>query len=95
MMLLDRADQAISSTDLQKNTKALLDRITSGEQDRYVVIRDNRPAAVLMPTERYEAIMNELEDLRVEALARDRLSTLDKSTNLSHAEMLAYFGKAD
>ncbi|QIN60490.1 Antitoxin Phd_YefM, type II toxin-antitoxin system [Caballeronia sp. SBC1] len=94
-MLLDRADQAISSTDLQKNTKALLDRIASGEQDRYVVIRDNRPAAVLMPTERYEAIMNELEDLRVEALARDRLATLENATSISHADMLAYFGKPD
>jgi antitoxin StbD len=94
-MLLDRADQAISSTDLQKNTKALLDRIASGQQDRYVVIRDNRPAAVLMPTERYEAIMNELEDLRIDALARDRLATLDESTSISHADMLSYFGKAD
>jgi antitoxin StbD len=94
-MLLDRADQAISSTDLQKNTKTLLDRIASGEQDRYVVIRDNRPAAVLMPTEKYEAIMNELEDLRVEALARDRLATLEKATSIPHADMLDYFGKPD
>jgi antitoxin StbD len=94
-MLLDRADQAISSTDLQKNTKTLLDRIASGEQDRYVVIRDNRPAAVLMSTEKYEAIMNELEDLRVEALARDRLATLEKATSISHADMLDYFGKPD
>ena len=33
-MLLDRTDQAISSTDLQKNTREILDRIISGEQDR-------------------------------------------------------------
>ncbi|CAH2806817.1 MAG: hypothetical protein CBARDMAM_5239 [uncultured Caballeronia sp.] len=91
----DRADQTISSTDLQKNTKTLLDRIASGEQDRYVVIRDNCPSAVLTPTERYEAIMNEIEDLRVEALARDRLATLKKATSISHAYMLAYFGKPD
>jgi antitoxin StbD len=94
-MLLDRADQAISSTDLQKNTKTLLDRIASGEQDRYVVIRDNRPAAVLMSTERYESLMNELEDLRVEAIARDRLATMDESTAISHADMLAHFRARD
>jgi len=48
-----------------------------------------------MPTERYEAIMNELEDLRIDALARERLATLDESTSLSHADMLSYFEKAD
>lgn len=63
-MLLDRADQAISSTELQKSTKVLLDRLLAGDQDRYVVIRDNRPTAVLLPIERYEALMEELESLR-------------------------------
>lgn len=94
-MLLERADQAISSTDLQKNTKVLLDRIASGEQDRYVVIRDNRPAAVLMPTERYEALLNELEDLRIEVVARDRLTSFDKATAISHEDMRAQFGTRD
>ncbi|CAH2792604.1 MAG: hypothetical protein CBARDCOR_4844 [uncultured Caballeronia sp.] len=72
-----------------------MDRIASGDAGPYVVVRDNRPSAVLTPTERYEAIMNELADLRVEALARDRLATLDKATSISHAYMLAYFGKSD
>jgi prevent-host-death family protein len=63
-MLLDRADQAISSTELQKSTKVLLDRLLAGDQDRYVVIRDNRPTAVLLPIERYEQMMAELESLR-------------------------------
>lgn len=63
-MLLDRADQAISSTELQKSTKVLLDRLLAGDQDRYVVIRDNRPTAVLLPIDRYEALMEELESLR-------------------------------
>jgi antitoxin StbD len=74
-MLLDRADQAISSTELQKNTRLLLDRIATGQQDRYVVIRDNRPTAVMLSTASYEALMAELEDLRIEAVARDRLSS--------------------
>ncbi|MBM2886471.1 type II toxin-antitoxin system Phd/YefM family antitoxin [Chromobacterium phragmitis] len=63
-MLLDRADQAISSTELQKSTKVLLDKLLAGDQDRYVVIRDNRPTAVLLPIERYEQMMAELESLR-------------------------------
>ena len=88
-MLLDRADQAISSTELQKNARLLLDRMADGRQDRYVVIRDNRPTAVMLSTARYEALVAELDDLRVEAVARDRVATLNKITLLSHAEMLA------
>lgn len=78
-MLLKRADQAISSTDLQKKTRELLDRISKGKQDHYVVMRDNRPAAVMMATERYEALIEELEDLRIEAVARARLATPRKN----------------
>lgn len=78
-MLLERADQAISSTDLQKKTRELLDRISKGRQDHYVVMRDNRPAAVMMATERYEALIEELEDLRIEAVTRQRLATPRKN----------------
>ena len=49
-MLLKRADMAISTTDLQKKTRELLDRIAEGGQDHFVVMRDNRPAAVMMAT---------------------------------------------
>ncbi len=91
-MLLDRSDQAISSTDLQKNTRTVLDRMADGKQDRYVVMRDNRPTAVMLPAARYEALMAELEDLRIEAVARNRLSSIGKAKTISHAEMLARFG---
>ncbi len=74
-MLLNRANQAISATDLQKKTRELLDRISSGEEDHFVVMRDNRPTAVMMATDRYEAIMDELADLRIQEVARSRLAT--------------------
>ena len=94
-MLLDRLDQAISSTELQKNARLLLDRMTDGRQDRYVVIRDNRPTAVMLSTARYEALMTELEDLRIEAVARDRLSSIGRLESVSHADMVARFGGGD
>ncbi|MGL4635566.1 MAG: type II toxin-antitoxin system Phd/YefM family antitoxin [Beijerinckiaceae bacterium] len=74
-MLLKSANQAISATDLQKKTRELLDRISSGAEDYFVVMRDNRPTAVMMATERYEAMMDELADLRIEAIARARMET--------------------
>ncbi|MDE2445189.1 MAG: type II toxin-antitoxin system Phd/YefM family antitoxin [Alphaproteobacteria bacterium] len=74
-MLLSNARQAISATDLQKKTRELLDRISSGEEDHFVVMRDNRPTAVMMATARYEALMDEIADLQIEARAISRLST--------------------
>jgi antitoxin StbD len=74
-MLLKHAKQAISSTDLQKKTRELLDEISKGRQEHYVVMRDNRPTAVMMAAERYQALVEELEDLRIEAVARARLVT--------------------
>lgn len=85
-MLLKSAEQAISTTDLQKKTRELLDRISSGEEDHFVVMRDNRPAAVMMATNRYEALMEELTDLRIEAVARARAGT-PRRDYLSRKEM--------
>jgi antitoxin StbD len=94
-MLLDRTDQAISSTDLQKNTRKILDRIVSGEQDRYVVMRDNKPAAVLLQTEIYEALMDELADMRIDALAAERISTFDPAKAITHEELKKMFRMDD
>lgn len=74
-MLLSRASQVVSFTDLQKKTRELLDRVIVGEEDHFVVMRDNKPAAVMMAAERYEALIDELEDLRIEAVTRERLAT--------------------
>ncbi|WP_455289720.1 type II toxin-antitoxin system Phd/YefM family antitoxin [Cupriavidus necator] len=92
-MLLDRADQAITATDLQRKGKALMDRLEAGDQDRYVIMRDNRPAAVLMPVQRYEQMMAELEDLRIDAIARERLTNFDRTQAISHQDMLKRFGE--
>jgi antitoxin StbD len=88
-MLLKHASQAVSSTDLQKKTRELLDRLANSQQDHVVVMRDNKPAAVMMAAERYEALIEELEDLRIEAVARARLSAPRKNY-ISQKEMSAF-----
>lgn len=63
-MILERLDQAISSTDLQRRGKELLDRLTSGEQDKYIVLRDNKPAVAMLSIQNYEDMLHELDRLR-------------------------------
>jgi antitoxin StbD len=90
--LLERSEQAVSVTEVSRSAKTIFDRLSSGKQDKYVVMRNNAPAAVMMPVGVYEALMDELDDLRIEMAARDRLATFDRSKAVSHEEMLERFG---
>ncbi|MDR0770293.1 MAG: type II toxin-antitoxin system Phd/YefM family antitoxin [Burkholderiales bacterium] len=87
-----RTNETISVTDIQRRAKEVFELIESGQQDKLVVLRNNEIAAVLLPAERYEALMDELEDLRIEAVATDRVATFDPAKAITHAEMLAQFG---
>ena len=63
-MILERSDQAISTTDLQRKGKVLLDQLQSGEQDKFVVMRENKPAVVMLSIASYEALLQELTKVR-------------------------------
>ena len=58
------------------------------------MIRDNQPAAVLMQVARHEALLYELADLRLEALACGRLAALPQASVISHADMSTRFAAA-
>lgn len=92
-VLLERADQAISVTELGKNASDLFNKLSSGEQDRYVVMKNNSPAAVMMSIREFESVMNELDDLRIDAVARERLAQMDTVQLVSHEEMLKRFSE--
>lgn len=91
-ILLSRRDQAVSVTEIARSAKKYLDRLISGDQDRYVVMRNNHPAAVLLPVEEFEQIMDELEDLRIEIITAQRLAAKhDDAELIDHEEVLARF----
>lgn len=91
-MLIERADQVVNSTDLSRKTKDLLDALVNGQKRKMVVMRDNKPTAVLLSIREYEDQLDELKDLRIEAIAAERLSSFDSATAVSHAEIMAEFG---
>jgi antitoxin StbD len=92
-ILLERADQAISVTELGKSASDLFNKLSSGEQDRYVVMKNNSPAAVMMSIREFESVMNELDDLRIDAVARERLAQMDTVQLVPHEEMLKRFSE--
>jgi antitoxin StbD len=56
-----------------------------------VIFKDNEPAAVLVGIETYQALQDELEDLRSELLAIERLPSLDNDVTVSLEDMEARF----
>jgi len=58
--LLSRADQAVSITDIARSAKKYFDRLITGDQDRYIVMRNNMPAAVMLPVDYYETLISEI-----------------------------------
>ncbi|MCI5159343.1 MAG: type II toxin-antitoxin system prevent-host-death family antitoxin [Candidatus Electrothrix sp. AUS1_2] len=85
------ATDYLSATALAKKTAAALDSLEHGEKDRLIILKNNAPKAVLLSFAAYEALEEELEDLRLAALALSRLQTFAPETALSHEDMLKKF----
>ncbi len=92
--LMEKASQAVSITQVSRSAKEILEKLTRGGQDRFVVLKNNAPAAVLLSVPAFEALMDELDDLRVEATARARRRTLRRGRTLSHKQMMRRFGRS-
>lgn len=89
--LLNRAEQAVSATAMVRGFSAKLKEITSGIITHLVIFKDNEPAAVLLGVDAYQALQDELEDLRAERLAIERLSTSKEQNTVSLEDMEAHF----
>lgn len=83
----------LSATDLSKKTAATLEALESGETEKLIILKNNAPKAVLLSIEAYVEMEEEIEDLRLAALALTRLQTFKAADAISHAAMMEKFGK--
>ncbi len=63
------ANNAVSITELKKNPTAILEQ---SEGSPIVILNHNKPAAYLVPAETYEAMMDQLEDMELVKLVKER-----------------------
>jgi antitoxin StbD len=87
------AKEYLSATTLSKKTSATLDSLEKGEAEKFIILRNNAPKAVLLSIDAYEAIAEEMEDLRLAALGFARLKSFKPEEAHSHKEMMRKFGK--
>lgn len=93
--LLERPEDAVSATAMARTFSARLKEISSRATDRLVVFKDNQPAAVLMNVQAYQDLVDELEDLRIEAISRDRLASYQADQAIPHSDMRSLFSQDD
>lgn len=83
----------LSSTQLSKNTAATLNSFETGETDKLIILKNNAPKAILMSVDAYESMEEEIEDLRLTALALSRIQNFDPMETISHKEMMNRYAK--
>lgn len=83
----------LSATHLAKHTAATLNSLDSGETDKLIILKNNSPKAILMSFESYEAMEEEIEDLRLTALALTRIQKFDPEQTISHKQMIDKYTK--
>ena len=84
-------DNFLSATALSKKTSETLEAIDRGETEKFLILKNNAPKAVLMSVAAYEAMEEEIEDLRLATLALARLKNFNPKKALSHTEMMEKF----
>lgn len=87
-----RSTDYLSATTLSKKTSATLEALARGDTDRLIILKNNAPKAVLLSMERYEAMEQEMEDLRLAAMALARLDSFDEKKALPHDYIKGKFG---
>ena len=78
-------------TRVSRDARVIFERLLKGKQDRFLVLKNNAPAAVMLSVKTFEALLDELEDLRLESVARKRLRSLGGVKTLSHRAMMRRF----
>ena len=87
------SEKYLSATDLSKKTAATIDALEKGLADKLIILRNNAPNAVLLSIDAYEELMEEIEDLRLGALALARAKTFKEEEALSHEQVFGKFAK--
>jgi len=81
------ADEMLSATELSKRTGSVLTDLAENMHRKFVIMRNNRPNAVLLSMDEYEHLLVKVEDAELSQLAENRLADYDRKTAISHEDM--------
>jgi antitoxin StbD len=88
---MDSSRQTVSVTKLLRDARDIFEGLRQGRRAPIVVLRNNAPVPVLLSVKTFEALLNELDNLRLESAARKRLRSLGGVKSISHRAMMRRF----
>ncbi len=88
-----RIENYLSATQLAKKTADTLNSIETGDTDKLIILKNNSPKAILMSIASYQAMEEEIEDLRLTALALSRIQNFNPREIISHEKMMDKYAK--
>ena len=65
-------DEMVSSTDIMRRFPKILAQLRGHELEKVFVMRNNKPEAVFISIERYEEMMEYLEELEIAMIVKER-----------------------
>jgi prevent-host-death family protein len=83
--------RAVSLTQLKRTLDARLREVAARKHEKLVVVRGRIPMAVILDVESYQALLDELYDLRLENLAHDRLAGFEPGQAIRHEDLVESF----
>ena len=86
-----RTENYLSATELSKKTAATLDSLEKSDSGEIIILKNNKAKAILLSIDAYDAMQEEIEDLRLASLAFARLNTFQTNEEISHEEMMKKF----
>lgn len=81
----------ISVSDLGRGQASKIISDVSNNKAHYIVIKNNKPEAVIVPVEDYIKYTEAIEDIELLSVAESRLQTYEPLKSKTHEEMLAMF----
>ena len=78
------AEASVGITELKKNPSAV---IRNAGNSPVVILHHNRPSAYLVPVQRYEAMMEMLDDLALAEIVKERLNHIDDAEEVTIEEL--------
>ncbi len=85
------ADEMLSATELSKKTGSVLTDLAEHMHRKFVIMRNNRPNAVLLSMDEYEHLLEKVEDAELSQLAGERLTDDDRKSAISHEDVQRRF----
>jgi len=86
------ANEMLSATDLSKKTSLILTELAEHRHEKFVIVRNNQPNAVLLSLTAYESLLEDIEDLQLSKTVSERLESFDPATAIAHEDMKRKYG---